>query len=109
MAESKDTIKSKLIEYSKLVRKEFDVYKILLYGSYAKGLQKSDSDIDVAVLLNLNDKRKKIEISKRLFLLARKIDIRIEPKCVFESELENLEPVSILSDILRNSEEIIIN
>ncbi|OGU39618.1 MAG: hypothetical protein A2X61_11290 [Ignavibacteria bacterium GWB2_35_12] len=102
--EVKQEILSKLIEYSNLVKKEFDVNKILLYGSYAKGTQRKDSDIDVAVILKSRDKSKKIEISKKLFLLAYKIESRIEPKCVLESELKNLEPASILSDILRNSE-----
>ena len=72
--EVKQEILSKLIEYSNLVRKEFDVNKILLYGSYAKGTQRHDSDIDVAVLLKSREKSKKIEISKKLFLLAYKID-----------------------------------
>lgn len=109
MTKLKVEIMFKLVEIGKLVRKEFDVNKILLYGSYAKSLQKKDSDIDVAVLLKSSDKSKKIEISKKLFLLAYRIDPRIEPRCVLACDLKNLEPASILSDILRNSEEIKIN
>lgn len=109
MVESKDKIITKVQEYGKLVEREFDVDKILLYGSFVRGTQKHDSDIDVVVLLNLNDKRKRINILKKLFFLASKVDTRIEPRCIFKSELEGLEPVSILADILRNSEEIKIN
>ena len=35
-----------------LIRKRYDVAGAILYGSYARGTQTPDSDVDVAILLN---------------------------------------------------------
>ena len=37
-------------EYAKLVIQAMNVNKIILYGSYARGDYRKDSDIDVAVI-----------------------------------------------------------
>ncbi len=51
---------------------------IVLYGSYAKGTAKEDSDIDIAVIYDtIGDDY--LEKSHRLFKLRRGIDSRIEP------------------------------
>lgn len=42
----------KLIRYKKLVSAYFDIDKVVLYGSYAKGNQNENSDIDVAIIVN---------------------------------------------------------
>jgi uncharacterized protein len=39
-------------QYAELVRKHFDVDKVILYGSYSRDTARKDSDIDVAVVLN---------------------------------------------------------
>ena len=51
---------------------------VYLFGSYAKGKPRKDSDIDVAVVSSyLNDKYD--EGRFRLWKLTRDIDLRIEP------------------------------
>ncbi len=42
--------------YSDVVRQNFSVRKVILYGSYAKGRPRKHSDIDVAVVLSETDK-----------------------------------------------------
>ena len=42
----------KLVKYKLLISSHFDVDKVILFGSYARGTQKTDSDIDVAVIVN---------------------------------------------------------
>jgi len=37
-------------KYAERVRHDFDVKKVILFGSYAKGTAREDSDIDVAVV-----------------------------------------------------------
>lgn len=37
-------------KYVKLIRDKFDVEKVLLFGSFAKGNNHSDSDIDLAII-----------------------------------------------------------
>jgi len=68
----------KLLRYKLLLSKYFDLDKVILFGSYAKGLQHADSDIDVAVVV------KQIEgdyftYTPLLWKLRREIDDRIEP------------------------------
>ena len=45
----------KLRLYKLLVSGHFDLDKLILFGSYAKGTQRTDSDIDVAVVVNSID------------------------------------------------------
>lgn len=65
------TKQSILQEFSREVKALLatDLTKIILYGSYARGEQRENSDIDIMVLTTLNDKEiEKVETS--LFDLA---------------------------------------
>jgi len=50
----------------------------VLYGSYAKGTQNADSDIDVAIVVNSID-QDFFTYAPLLWKLKREIDDRIEP------------------------------
>lgn len=72
-----DIIK-KLKMLSNEAEKYFAFDKVILYGSYANGTYKVDSDIDVAFFVKeINSNY--WQLSARLFELADKIDYRIEP------------------------------
>ena len=65
-------------QYVKLVKQNYKVKQIYLFGSYAKGNAKEESDIDVAIVLKkLGDDY--LEQTTKLFQLRRKVDLRIEP------------------------------
>lgn len=69
---------NKVKEYSVLLKKHIPIEKVFLFGSYAKNTNRTDSDIDVAIVVN------KIEgdffaIHPLLWKLRRQIDDRIEP------------------------------
>ena len=65
-------------QYADLVRRHFDVRSIVLFGSYASGSQREDSDIDVAVVLDrLVDDW--LTSAAKLYKLTRDIDLSIEP------------------------------
>jgi uncharacterized protein len=69
---------SKVKEYSVLLKKYMPFANVYLFGSYAKNTNQTDSDIDVAIVVN------KIEgdffsIQPLLWKLRRQIDDRIEP------------------------------
>ena len=65
------------VKFVNQIPKELGVRKSYLFGSYAKGTAREDSDIDVAVVLdNMNDF---FEVQMLLMRLRRKIDLRIEP------------------------------
>lgn len=50
-----------------------------LFGSYAKGNQHEDSDIDVALIINHLSDADKFDVQVQLMLTASQFDIRIEP------------------------------
>ncbi len=64
--------------YKSVLRKHIDFEKIYLYGSFAKGTNKKDSDIDTAVIVNKIDDDY-FNITPLLWKLRRDIDLRIEP------------------------------
>ena len=65
-------------QYAELVKQYIPVSKILLYGSYARGNERTDSDIDVAVIVDKSPSDF-LETETLLFKLRRQIDTRIEP------------------------------
>lgn len=68
----------KLQQYRCLLTPYFDIDSLILFGSYAKGTQREDSDIDVAVILNQVDEDY-FTTTPLLWKLRRQIDDRIEP------------------------------
>lgn len=82
--------------FADAVREHFEVQKIILFGSQARGTAHQDSDIDVAVVFR-NIEEDYLELASRLFQLRRKIDSRIEP-AIFE---ENHDPSGFLEEINR--------
>ena len=64
-------------EYVQIIREIFGAHlkKVILYGSYARGDYKSDSDIDILILVDLGD----LEIKKLGRLLSdATFDINLE-------------------------------
>jgi len=86
-------------QYAGVVRKNFDVKKIILYGSYVKDVAREDSDIDVAVVLERVD-GDFLKSEAKLFQLRREIDARIEPVLLEESNDKS----GFLEEILKTGE-----
>lgn len=82
------TTARKLVEdYVKLVVNNMVVKKIILYGSYARGDYRKDSDIDVAVVVPKNSISKNIlDDMAKLFKLRRSISTDIEPVLLIDEE-----------------------
>ena len=68
----------KVREYSLLVKKHFPLEKVYLFGSYARNSNRTDSDIDVAIVVN-HIEGDYFSIHPLLWKLRRQIDDRIEP------------------------------
>jgi predicted nucleotidyltransferase len=107
MSQEQDIIKQKVLAFYHSVKTVFPIKKVLLFGSWAKGNPKQESDIDVAVVVDERNHLKRINIGSTLFHYASMVDSRIEPKCIFYDEYRHPEPASILSEILATGIEIV--
>ena len=85
-----------------LLKNNYPVNRMFLYGSYARGNQHSDSDIDLAVILNeLPDP---FQTQVNFLKLTWKFDTRVEPHPFDEKDFTPANPV--IKEILRNGIEI---
>ena len=76
----KEQVRKLVEEYAKVVVQNMIVNKIILYGSYARGNNRTDSDIDVAVIVPRNSVSNDIiDDMAKLFKLRRSISTDIEP------------------------------
>jgi predicted nucleotidyltransferase len=75
------------LKYKAQVASRFAVDKMILFGSYAKGTETVDSDIDIAVVLKNYQNR--LETQYELMLLSSDIDSRIEPHPFKKSEFNS--------------------
>lgn len=82
-----------------LIRLSFPVKKVILFGSYAKGNARKDSDIDVAVVID-EIQGDYLALEARLFQLRRDINTRIEPVLL---EVQN-DHSGFLEEILKTGE-----
>ena len=82
-------------EYKAAISYLFDTAKVYLYGTYSKGNARPESDIDVAVIVpKLNNDW--LKLSTRLWVIAPKVDLHIEPVL-----LEENEPSPLYDDVMR--------
>ena len=83
----KERVRKLVEEYAKIVTKNMIVNRIILYGSYARGDFRKDSDIDVAVIVPRNSISKNIlDDMTKLFKLRRNISTDIEPILLIDEE-----------------------
>ena len=74
-------------EYAKLVVANMIVNKIILYGSYARGDYRANSDIDVAVVVSKKNVSKNVlKQMGQLVRLTRDISFDIEPILLIEDD-----------------------
>ena len=82
-------------DYKAAIADLFDTAKVYLYGSYSKGNAHVESDIDVAVVVpRLTDDW--LQLSTRLWLIAPKVNLLIEPVLMAEDE-----PSPLYEDVMR--------
>ena len=79
-------------KFTSIIKKNYDCKQVFLFGSYAKGTNREESDIDIAVILNGYENP--IEIQLELMRLRRIIDSRIEPHPFREKDFNASNPVA---------------
>jgi predicted nucleotidyltransferase len=90
-------------KYLSSLSEDMDIKRAYLFGSYAKGTQKEESDIDIAVVVgHMNDF---FELQMELFRRRRRIDLRIEPHPFEEADFSENNPVA--AEIMNSGIEIL--
>ena len=88
----KRTIDSRIMQsikkYIEKISQYYKIEAIILFGSYAKGTEDEDSDIDIAIISN--DFNDIIEDGAKLIGLTWKIDTRIEPHPITTEDYKNV-------------------
>lgn len=74
-------IKNNVLQYVEAICKQYKVEAIILFGSYAKGTEHEDSDIDIAIVID-KFKDNIIEEEVEFMKLRKNIDYRIEPHII---------------------------
>jgi len=89
--------------YAETLKSRFEYKKIILFGSYAKGNPREDSDIDIAVVFS--DYANRLDRQVELMKLTRLIDTRIEPHPFRENEFEISSP--FVNEIMTYGTEVV--
>jgi predicted nucleotidyltransferase len=76
--------------FLKSIPEDLEVKKAYLFGSYARGNEHSDSDIDIAIVLGKMDDF--FSVQMQLMRLRRSIDLRIEPHPIWEGDFNIQNP-----------------
>jgi predicted nucleotidyltransferase len=83
-------------QYKEVLKDEFNIDRIFLFGSFARGCNDENSDIDVAVFVK---DKVSYEDEIKAFRLRRNIDLRIEPHLFSTEELNDFNP--FLEEIIK--------
>ena len=78
-------------KYVKVILANYKVKAIILFGSYAKGTQNEDSDIDIAIITDDIKCKDVFDEQLKLKKLRRSIDYRIEPHLIEVDDYNNVE------------------
>ncbi len=76
--------------YIKEISKYYEIKAVYIFGSFVKGTNNEDSDIDIAIVLNSDIN--KIDLMVDLMMLTKNIDLRIEPHPLKEKDFEEGNP-----------------
>lgn len=79
--------------------------RVILYGSYARGRARKDSDIDVAVV-SKDFGKDRVEEGMALFRIAGKIDPRIEPVPVSREMYDKDTWIPLIYEIREKGEQL---
>ena len=83
--------------YIDSISAKYSISQAILFGSFAKGTNHDDSDIDIAIIVN--NVADIIDAQIDLMKLRRKVDLRIEPHPFMTSDFNNSNPV--VNEILK--------
>lgn len=89
-------------QYANIVSRHYDVKKVIMFGSYVKGTNRDDSDIDLAIVIN--SKGNLFDIQSELMKLRTDDVLFIEPHPFYLPDFSPSNPV--VSEILKTGIEV---
>ena len=89
---------------ARLKESKVDIWRLYLYGSYARDTYDKDSDIDLAVFLNRDD-IDGFDEDLMLMKLRWDIDLRIEPHSFARNDFDETNP--LIREIIETGERIV--
>lgn len=92
-------------QYADVILSHFNDVQIYLFGSYVKGTNNFESDIDIAVVFS--DYTNLLDIQLELMKLRRKIDSRIEPHPLRKEDFTLSNPLAF--EIIANGKQLYKN
>jgi len=103
----KSTISTEVLNsieaYIKKISEYYKIDAVILFGSYAKGTNNTDSDIDIAVVSS--DIKDKFDDGAKLISLTWGVDTRIEPHLILTEEFKENE-TPFIDEIIRTGIEL---
>ncbi|KAF0237147.1 MAG: DNA polymerase beta domain-containing [Prolixibacteraceae bacterium] len=78
-----------------VARHQSGLISAFIFGSYARNMQRSESDIDVALVIDDLADNERFDTQVRLMLLAAQIDTRIEPHPISKKDLDSNNPFAV--------------
>jgi len=84
--------------YVKLISQKYQIENAIMFGSFAKGSQNADSDIDIAIVFSVIDDI--IERQIDLMNMRRDEDLIIEPHPFALKSFNNTNPIAV--EIMKN-------
>ena len=85
-----EVVISSVYKYIEKIKELYEIQEVYLFGSFAKGNEHADSDIDIAIISN--DFNDRIDAMIELMLLTQDIDLRIEPHPFNEKDFSKNSP-----------------
>lgn len=95
MVKSKDQIEKIVRAYAKEVGKDYHLAEVIVFGSYASGTAREESDIDVAVVSPDFRGKREMDILEFLSRKTINIDTSLEVLAFTPEELESPDPRSL--------------
>jgi len=86
-------------KYVEVLKKHYSIDSVYLFGSFAKGNNHEDSDIDVAIISN--DIKGKFGERVPFMMISSEIDLRIEPHPINTEDYKN-NATALINEIRKN-------
>lgn len=80
-------------QYADVILSHFSDVQIYLFGSFVKGTNNDESDIDIAIIFS--NYTNLLDIQLQLMKLRRKIDTRIEPHPLKKEDFNTSNPLAV--------------